>query len=130
MKLNAKRALIAIGLSLFVFVFGVVYHQFSHGVISLDMANAWMPVAGAALFYTLIWLLLPNLSKRPYFRLSVNLLNAATAWQALGMILKAVIDIAGSSSPYLVAFPWVALTFYGLSLLSVGLWLIKPKSTN
>lgn len=130
MKINAKRALIFIGLSLFVFVFGLVYHSFSHGVISSDMANAWLPVAGAALAYTFIWLILPKLAKRPYYRLTVNLLNAATAWQTLGMIVKAVIEIAGSSSPYLVAYQWAAWGFYGLSALSLGLWFTKSKSTQ
>ena len=127
MKSNAKHALIFIGLSLFVFIFGLVYHAFSHGVISSDMANAWIPVATVALGYTLVWLIAPKLSKRPYFRLSVNLLNAATAWQTLGMIVKAVIEIAGSSSPYLMAYQWAAWGFYGLAALSFLLWLIKPK---
>lgn len=128
MKSNAKRALILIGLSLFVYVFGLVYHAFSHGVISSDMANAWIPVATAALGYTLVWLIAPKLSKRPYFRLTVNLHNAATAWQTLGMIVKAVIEIAGSSSPYLVAYQWAAWGFYGLSALSLVLWFTKPKT--
>jgi hypothetical protein len=128
MKPNAKRALISLGLTLFVYVFGIVYHQFSHGVISNDMAMAWVPLAVATGIYFFVWLIIPAVSKRPYYRLSVNLLNAATAWQTLGMILQAVIDIAGSSSPYLIAYPYVALALYGLSGLSVVLWLIKPKS--
>lgn len=128
MKPNAKRALFFIGLSLFTLVFGIVYHTFSHGVTSPLMANAWMPVAGAAAFYTLVWLVLPAVSKRPFYRLTVNLLNTATAWQSLGMILSAVIVIAGSSSPYLPLYSWVALAFYGLSVLSLGLLLIKPKA--
>lgn len=128
MKPNAKRALIFIGLSLFTLVFGIVYHQFSHGVTSAFMANAWMPVAGAAAFYTLVWLLLPNLAKRPTYRLTVNLLNTATAWQSLGMILTAVIVIAGSSSPYLPFYTIAALVFYGLCLLSLGLLFIKSKA--
>jgi uncharacterized membrane protein len=128
MKPNAKRALIFIGLCLLTLVFGFVYHLFSHGVTSALMTYAWVPVAGAALFYTLVWLLLPTLSKRPTYRLTVNLLNTATAWQTLGMILSAVIVIAGSSSPYLPFYSLVALVFYGLSLMSLGLLLIKPKA--
>jgi hypothetical protein len=128
MKPNAKRALTFIGLSLFTLVFGVVYHQFSHGVTSALMSYAWVPVAGAALSYTVVWLLLPGLSKRPTYRLTVNLLNTATAWQTLGMILSAVIAIAGSSSPYLPFYAIVALLFYGLSVLSLGLLSIKPKA--
>ncbi len=128
MKPNAKRALIFIGLSLFTLVFGVVYHLFSHGVTSALMSFAWVPVAGAALGYTVVWLLIPGLSKRPMYRLTVNLLNTATAWQTLGMILSAVIAIAGSSSPYLSFYSIVALLFYGLSVLSLGLLLIKPKA--
>lgn len=130
MKPNAKRALIGLGLTLFVYIFGVVYHQFSHGVISSNMAMAWGPVAAAAGIYLIVWLIIPAVSKRPYYRLSVNLFNAATAWQTLGMILRGVIDIAGSSSPYLIAYPYIALVLYGLSGLSVVLWLIKPKSKS
>jgi len=87
--------------SLFVLIFHLVYHQFSHGVSSDWMTWAWtIPLTGG------IVSCLVRRSGRPESRLAFNAWNSGLAALTLGAILRGVMEIAGTESDLIMIF-WI-----------------------
>lgn len=133
MRSLAKNALTFLGLGAFTFVFSDVYHLFSHGVVSLDMQNAYLWFLATAGIYGILLLVFPKFDKRAYYRLFMNLFNTVSVCQVLGLILTGVIDIAGGSSAFLPLYFWMAKGFGALAVLAF-LWVLlpfnKPRKAN
>ena len=108
-------------LSLCLFLFQMVYHHFSHGVVSFSLQYAWLLMAVAGL----IWWLIGRIFSHKQLRLSANLYHSGLACLITWCLLNGVLEIAGSDSPYL----WLYLLFGGgfilASLVTLG---IKQKN--
>ncbi|KAF0223396.1 MAG: hypothetical protein FD133_1492 [Erysipelotrichaceae bacterium] len=118
MKSLAKNTVVYSLLTVFMIVFSFVYHLFSHGVSSKDMQFAFVWFLLSAGIYSVLLFVFPKFEKRAYYRLFMNLLNTASAWQVFGLVLKGVVDIAGGSSAYVPYFFIIANVAYGLSILA------------
>lgn len=100
-----KTALVYLLISGLCVLVNYVYSLYGHGVSSAAMSLMFLyPLLGGALVFALVWLLMPGAQQVPHYRLSVNLYNAGIAALTVGSLLKGVFDIAGTSSPYIVAY--------------------------
>jgi hypothetical protein len=88
----------------------------------------YLVTLGGALFYLLLQQI-PNLRHRRFYRLFVNTLNTAVAFTVVGMMLRGIIDIAGSSSNYIVWYFNIAGIGFALALLLFMLTLLIPRKT-
>ena len=96
-------------------LFNNIYALFSHGVRAAAMTWMWLyPMAGAAL-YVLCALLLPQLLTAPKYRLCTRLWTAGLATLTVGALLRGILDIAGATSPYLLAYTVVGWACVGLA---------------
>jgi hypothetical protein len=98
-----------------------IYALFGHGVRSAAMT--WMflyPLLGGALFYFFIGIIIPGISHAAGYRLFYNVYNSGIAILTVGSFLKGILDIAGTSSPYILLFYMTACLFIaaGLTLLA------------
>lgn len=115
-------------LSLFAWIFNFVYSLFSHGVTSGFMANIYLVLLIGAVFYFLLHQI-PDVRRRPLYRVFVNTLNTSVAVLSVGMALRGIIDIAGSSSQYLNWYFDIAVIGFILSMILFFLmFIIRPKS--
>jgi hypothetical protein len=126
MKKLGKHFIVYLCLSAFTWLFNAIYGLFAHGVKSPYMANMYLVMLGGALFYLLLQQI-PNLRHRRFFRLFVNTLNTSVAFTVVGMMLKGIIDIAGSSSYYIVWYFNIAGLGFALALILFVLTLVMPK---
>jgi hypothetical protein len=67
------------------------------------------------------WLFNANIRHRRFYRLFTNTLNTSVAFLIIGMMLRGIIDIAGSASVYIVWYFNVALIGF---ILAIGLFLL------
>jgi hypothetical protein len=82
--------------SIFLFIFQVVYHQFSHGVVSPALRYVWIvPILGL-----IIWIIVASVN---HSKLSF-LYHAGIVILINGFILQGILEIAGSDSPYIVFY--------------------------
>ncbi len=116
MKKTGKQFIVYLALSVFAWLFNAIYQLFAHGVKSVYMANMWMVLAGGALFYLMLNQL-PAIRHRRFYRLFTNVLNTSAAVLVVGMLLRGIIDIAGSASVYIVWYFTVAK--FGLILAAI-----------
>ncbi len=115
-------------LSLLAWIFNFVYSLFSHGVTSDFMANMYLVLLIGAVFYFLLFQI-PGVRRRRLYRVFVNTLNTSVAVLVVGMALRGVIEIAGSSSVYLDWYFDIAMAGFILSMLMFLLmWILKPKT--
>lgn len=95
---DRKAMLAFLGVGVFCVVLAVVYAQFSHGVSSMFMSLCCMvPYAGAV-----VYLFMVLTGRHPLDRLAFNAFNAALATFTVASVLRAVFDIAGTSSVWLM----------------------------
>lgn len=125
MKKLGKQFIVYLGLSIFTWLFNVVYQLFAHGVKSAYHANLWLVMLAGAIFYLLLNQI-PNIRHRRFYRLFTNVLNTSVAFLIVGMILKGIIDIAGSASNYIVWYFNIALIGFVLSIILFGIMLLLP----
>lgn len=108
-------------LSLCLFLFQMVYHHFSHGVVSFSLQYAWLFLAAGGV----IWRLIAESFHPHPLCLQGNLYHSGLACLITWCLLNGVLEIAGSDSPYL----WLYLLFGGgfilASLVTLG---IKQKN--
>lgn len=81
---------------------------------------SWMflyPLLGGALLFLLIDVLTPGINEIAGYRVFFNAYNSGIATLTLGSFVKGILDIAGTSSPYIILF-------YGTGWLFVGVGLI------
>lgn len=99
--------------SICLFFFQMIYHLFSHGVVSNELKYVWLiPLLGGLVILFLDWPL-HTLSNR----LAFNMFNTSLALLCNVLILQGILDIAGSDSPYLTYFYLLALPLLVLSLI-------------
>jgi hypothetical protein len=92
-------------LSVLAIVIDKVYGIFGHGVHSTAMT--WMflyPLLGGALFYFIILMLMPNITKFAGYRVFLNAFNSGIATLTIASFLKGIFEIAGTNSPHLVYY--------------------------
>lgn len=92
-------------LSIIAVVVDKVYGIFGHGVESAAMT--WMflyPLLGGALFYFIIDRSIPHINKFSGGRLFLNIHNSGIATLTVASLLKGILEIAGTNSPYLVYY--------------------------
>ncbi len=95
-------------------IFGAVYELFSHGVWSCFMigAFAFPLLLGAIPFF------LMQKRGKPFPRRAAELVHAGVAALTVGSILQGVLEIYGTSNPFMIVY-WVA----GGTLTAIG-WLL------
>lgn len=113
-SLSMKKTILGyVGSGLALFIFQYVYHLFGHGVTSISLKFVWLvPIIGG-LIIILLNTPLHTLSNQ----LAFNLYNCGLAILSNVMILKGILDIAGSDSPYLSYFYLIAYPLIALSLI-------------
>lgn len=97
-KSNAAKngTVIYLGVSVFCFIFYLVYDQFSHGIHSFFMTWLFVfPLVLGAVPCALLWLV-----KQTPVRLSINLWNSGVAAVTCASILMGIFEIAGAESRY------------------------------
>ena len=101
----ARRYLVAaLGCALFAFI----YAQFSHGVYSPFMTFMFaIPLLGGSAVATA----LEFAKARPVPLLARQCWALALAALTIGSCLRGIFEIAGTSSPYLIAYPAIAAAF-------------------
>lgn len=113
--------------SICLFFFQMIYHLFSHGVVSNELKYVWLiPLLGGLVVLFLDWPL-HTLSNR----LAFNMFNTSLALLCNVLILQGILDIAGSDSPYLTYFYLLALPLLVLSLiLFIGSRLFEKRNNS
>jgi len=87
-------------------LFEKIYYLFSHGVESVFFRYLFCyPLACFAVFVSLS-LFVPKIRLLRLYRVFFNFLNSGVALMMTGNILRGVLDIAGSDSPYIPYF-WI-----------------------
>jgi len=113
-----KTIVVYVILALTMIVINYVYGIFGHGVSSPAMT--WMflyPLLGGALLFLLIDRLTPGITQYTGYRVFVNDYHSGIATLTLGQFLKGILDIAGTSSPYIVFFYGTGWSFIGVGLI-------------
>lgn len=86
--------------------------SFSHGVTSQALRWVWViPMVGGAFLF--IFKKILNTFQN---RLAFNLFNTGLTSYIVGMILKGILEIAGTSSPYIGIYPMIGMIILGISL--------------
>ncbi|MBR6769598.1 MAG: hypothetical protein IKM34_08965 [Clostridia bacterium] len=96
-KKNLRALLWYSALTLFVFLFGIVYTHYGHGVTSDHMTYAFLPLLVTAFLYLLFTIF--KTIPRPK-RFSATFLAFAVAGFTLTHIIKGILEIAGAYSNY------------------------------
>ncbi|MGX4687604.1 hypothetical protein JNUCC83_12245 [Vagococcus sp. JNUCC 83] len=113
--MSRKKTMLAYTLSsLLLYIFQFVYHKFSHGVVSFGLKYVWILPLIFGLIIILLDLVLHLLSNR----LAFNFYNISLAVLVNAFILKGILDIAGSDSPYIDYFYLLSLVLIVVSLVS------------
>ena len=125
MKKLGKNCIVYLGLSLFTGLFNFIYQMFAHGVKSVYHADMWMVLLGGALFYLLLNQI-PAIRRRRFYRLFTNVLNTSVAFLIVGMMLRGIIDIAGSSSSYIIWYFNISWFGFAVALTLFVMMLVMP----
>lgn len=111
MKLN-KTIITYSLLTIGIYLFARIYQLFGHGVTSPWMSNAYPYVLGlGVLVFTLLQIAIPQIVQQKGYRLFYQIYNSGVAILINGMLLRGILEIAGSSSAYV---PWFFLVGWGL----------------
>lgn len=111
-----KTAAVYLIVSVLSVLFDQAYALFGHGVRSASMTTTFLyPLLGGALPFALLWLFGPEAEDRRYSRLLFNLYNSGIAALMTGSLLKGVLDIAGTSSPYIAAYRFSGFLLAGMA---------------
>lgn len=115
-----KKSIVAyFFISIFLIVFDRIYAVFSHGVSSLSMNLMFLyPLIGGVGVYIILKYLCKE--KGIKFRLTFNIYNTGIATLTIGSLLKGIMDIAGTSSEYIVYYRIIGIIFIIVSILSFG----------
>lgn len=120
---SLKKTIISyIFLTIFTVIFDRIYSIFSHGVSSSSMNFMFLfPLIGGVIFYLLVALFLGNFNYEN-FRFTFNIYNSGIAIVTVRSLLNGILEIAGTSSPYLPLF-----NILGWSFILIGIFLILYK---
>lgn len=98
MKSSKKCFKVYLAVTAFVLTFGIVYECFSHGVVSLYMVLAFLiPLVLGVLPFGTVTVMKKNYYPSP---IGSNTYHAGIATLTVGSIVKGVLDIYGTTSPY------------------------------
>lgn len=108
--MHTHRSLPFFGIAISLYLFQLLYNYFGHGVTSVYLSYAWvLPFASGLLF-----LLLDQLAPHAVTRFGFLSFNTALAALIFWSVLTGILAIAGSDSPYLVFYLYLA----GISFLA------------
>ena len=99
-------------------VINKIYAAFGHGV-SAD-AMTWMflyPLMGGILFFPLSGIMIPRISQFSGFRTFSNIYNSGVATLTVGSFLRGIMDIAGTSSRYVIIYYQIGWFLIGCSII-------------
>jgi len=116
---NIKPAVIYVFTAVFAFIVDRVYSIFSHGVSSKDMSLMWLFLIGSGTVFYLILAFIRNKTKFQPNRLALNIYNSGTAVFVTGMLLHGIMEIAGTSSVFVLCYK-----IAGIILMSAGIILV------
>jgi hypothetical protein len=112
-----KAAIVYLILSILSIAFDRLYALCGHGVRSASMSLMFLyPLLGGTLSFMLLWFFSPEAEDRNHSRLFFNLYNSGVAALTAGSLLQGVLDIAGTSSPYIVAYRLLGWLLVGITL--------------
>lgn len=97
-----------LGGAVFAALFGAVYEHFSFGVYSGFMIYAFAPLLMVGFILAIL-----SRTDRPPRRLSINLINSASATLSVGMAAAGIVEIYGTENKYLRVY-FVAGTIFAL----------------
>lgn len=100
--------------SLGLYVFQLLYNYFGHGVTSVYLSFAWT----IPFFSGLLFLLLHHFRVRPLTRFGFLSFNTGLASLIFYAVLTGILTIAGSDSPYLVVYLYLASISFFFTILS------------
>ncbi|MGV8905100.1 MAG: hypothetical protein ACOH15_00700 [Acetobacterium sp.] len=130
-RLIRKTSIVYLLLAVLMVVINYIYGMFGHGVSS--MAMTWMflyPLAGGALLFLFIDVLTPGIDKIAGYRLFFNCYNSGIATLTLGSFIKGILDVAGTSSPYIVLFYGAGWLFVGVGLMLLLKLAVKHRKNQ
>ena len=111
-----KTIIIYILITIFTIIFDRVYAIFSHEVSSLNMNLMFLyPLIGGVVVYCFLERLCKNIKKD--IRFLFNIYNAGIATLTIGSLLKGIMDIAGTSSQYIIYYAIVGVLFIIISII-------------
>ena len=102
-----------LGGAMFAAFFGAVYEHFSFGVYSNFMIYAFVPLLVVGFVLALL-----SRTDRPPHRLTLNLINSASATLSVGMAAAGIVEIYGTENKYLRIYFIVGAVFALLAVIS------------
>ncbi|MDP2813008.1 MAG: hypothetical protein Q8S15_03010 [Erysipelotrichaceae bacterium] len=119
--IQARREFILyLAISVLLLAFDRTYAIFSHGVSSLNMTLMFLPVLlGGILFVTLRWIMKGWLWNHRLYRLFSYLYHSSIVVFVNGMLVRGILEIAGSDSKFLLVFHLLFGLLAGLTLLTL-----------
>ena len=107
------------------------YGIFGHGVESASMT--WMflyPLLGGGLFYFLIKMFVPHVTKFAGWRVFLNIYNSGIVTLTIASLLKGIFEIAGTNSTYLVYYYIMGGLFITAGLIIMIIMVINKNRVN
>ena len=112
-----KTSLVYLAVSVFCVIFDKIYALFGHGVHSASMSLMFLyPLLGGFVVFILAWLFIHHSDEVRCYRLFYNCYNSGLAALTVGSVLNGIFEIAGTSSPYTIAFFILGWTFTAFGL--------------
>jgi len=100
-----KTTFIYLAVSVFCILFDKIYALFGHGVSSASMSLMFLyPLLGGFLPFSLLWFVVSQADQIYRYRILYNSYNSGLATLTIGSLLYGIFEIAGTNSPYLLAF--------------------------
>lgn len=105
-------------MAVFALVFDKIYSIFSHGVYSNYMDSMFLyPLIGGTFIYLLLLLFATNINYKEN-RLSFNIYNSGIAILTVGSLLHGILEIAGTSSEYILYYSIIGWTAVLVGIIS------------
>jgi hypothetical protein len=115
MKKFIKTIIAYLATAVLSFVINFVYSLFSHGVGSFSMFSMWIWLICFGAVFCGISQLVFLYKKALPSRLSANIYHSGVSVFTVGLLIRGVLEIAGTSSPLVVVY-----NIAGISLIAIG----------
>lgn len=124
-----KTAMVYLAVSVFCVIFDKVYAIFGHGVKGASMTLMFLyPLLGGFAVFLSSWIFIPHSDEVSGYRFFYNSYNSGIAALTVGSMLNGIFEIAGTSSPYTVAFFILGWTFSAFGALEYLMNLRRKSS--
>jgi len=128
---SLRCAIVFLCSAAFCVLFDRVYALYAHDVESLSMALMFLyPLLGGTAMYILLWYFDPSGERVRLSRLFRNAYNAGLATLTLASAIQGVLDIAGSSSPYMPIFVIIGAVLCVASFVGYAAGLIRTRAMH